>query len=215
MATLAQHRGAKTARRAERDRTADPNQPPAPSEAGDERLIADAIADPHAFAPLYQRYVTPVYRYCYRRVADPDLAADLTATIFTRALEALPRFRLRDAGGGTFRSWLFAIAHNVVIDSHRRQRPTGPMPDDAPDHDPGPEAWAVHGDELARLVGALEQLPHQHRQIVELRLAGLTSAEIAGALSLSKAAVKSAQTRAYARLRDVLSQPQTPTGDRS
>lgn len=212
---MAQHRGAKTARRTDREPSAEPNAPSAPSEAGDERLIADAIADPRAFAPLYQRYVTPVYRYCYRRVADPDLAADLTATIFTRALEALPRFRLREAGGGTFRSWLFAIAHNVVIDSHRRQRPAGQMLEDPPDHAPGPEERAVHGDELARLIAALEQLPHQHRQIVELRLAGLTSAEIASTLSLSKAAVKSAQTRAYARLREWLSPPQTPTGDRS
>ncbi len=89
------------------------------------------------------------------------------------------------------------------------------MPDDPPDHAPGPEEWAVHGDELDRLIAVLEHLPHQHRQIIELRLAGLTSAEIASTLSMSKAAVKSAQTRAYARLRDLLSQSPTPTGDRS
>ncbi len=89
------------------------------------------------------------------------------------------------------------------------------MPDDPPDHAPGPEEWAVHGDELARLIAVLEQLPHQHRQIIELRLAGLTSAEIASTLSLTRAAVKSAQTRAYARLRDLLTQPSAPFGDRS
>lgn len=206
---MAQHRGAKAARRTDRDRPVESNDP------GDLELIAAAVDDPRAFAPLYQRYVTPIYRYCYRRVADPDVAADLTATIFTRALEALPKFQIRESGGGTFRSWLFAIAHNVVVDSRRRHRPTGAMPDDPPDHHPGPEEWAVHGDELARLIAVLEQLPHQHRQIIELRLAGLTSAEIASTLSLTRAAVKSAQTRAYARLRDLLSQPSAPFGDRS
>ena len=65
------------------------------------------------------------------------------------------------------------------------------------------------------LIAVLEQLPHQHRQIIELRLAGLTSAEIASTLSLTRAAVKSAQTRAYARLRDLLTQPSAPFGDRS
>lgn len=206
---MAQHRGARTSPPAGSPRLA------AGSEAGEADLIVEAIADPRAFAPLYQRYVTPVYRYCSRRVSDPDTAADLTAAIFTRALEALPRFKMQESGGGTFRSWLFAIAHNVVVDSHRQHRPAGEMPADPPDHDPGPEALAVHSDELSRLVTALEQLPHQHRQIIELRLAGLTSAEIANTLSLTRAAVKSAQTRAYARLRDLISQPSSPTGDRS
>ncbi len=206
---MAQHRSAKAALPTDPSRSAGNGEP------GDGALIAEAIADPRAFAPLYHRYVTPVYRYCYRRVSDPDLAADLTATIFTRALEALPKFQVRESGGSTFRSWLFAIAYNVVVDSHRRCRPTGQMPDDPPDHHPDPEDLAVHGDELSRLIAALEQLPHQHRQIIELRLAGLTSAEIANTLSLTRASVKSAQTRAYARLRDLLSHPDAPTGDRS
>lgn len=186
---------------------------PAPDEPADTTLVAAAITDPHAFAPLYRRYVAPVYRYCARRTSDPELAADLTATVFTRALEALPRFQVRGGSGGTFRSWLFAIAHNVVVDSHRQRRPTGTMPDDPLDRDPGPEDLAVHGDELSRLLAVLDQLPHQHRQIIELRLAGLTAAEIASTLSLTRAAVKSAQTRAYARLRDLLSAPSTPAGD--
>ncbi len=205
---MAQHRNAQAPAH-------DPPRPDPPAAPDDAHLIAAAIADPHAFAPLYRRYVTPVYRYCYRRVGDPDLAADLTATVFTRALEALPKFQLRESGGGTFRAWLFAIAHNVVVDSHRRHRPTGAMPPDPPDGDPGPEERAVHGDELARLLSMLDHLPHQHRQIIELRLAGLTAAEIASTLSLSRAAVKSAQTRAYARLRTLLSEPSSPTGDQS
>ena len=187
------------------------------SEPGDADLVAVAIHDPAAFAPLYRRYVDPVYRYCYRRVSDAEVAADLTSTIFTRAIEALPRFRARQntaSSGDTFRSWLFTIAHNAVVDHHRRTRASGTMPHDTPDHDPGPEARAVHGDEFARLMAVLDQIPDHHRQIIELRLAGLNSAEIASALSLSRAAVKSAQTRAYAHLRDLLS-PSRPTSGAS
>jgi RNA polymerase sigma-70 factor (ECF subfamily) len=165
------------------------------------------MADPQAFAPLYRTYVDPVYRYCYRRVSDPDRAADLTATIFTRALEALPRFKASDPGGGTFRAWLFTIAHNAVVDSHRQHRITGEMPQDRQDPEPGPEDRAVHRDEFDRLLAVLDRIPEQHRQIIELRLSGLTSAEIANVLALSKAAVKSAQTRAYARLRELLAAP--------
>jgi RNA polymerase sigma-70 factor (ECF subfamily) len=163
---------------------------------------------PQAFTPLYRKYVDPVYRYCYRRVSDPDRAADLTASIFTRALESLPRLQVGDAGG-TFRSWLFTIAHNAVVDSHRQHRITAELPLDRQDPSPGPEDRAVHRDEFDRLLAVLDRLPEQHRQIIELRLAGLTSAEIANVLSVSKAAVKSAQTRAYARLRELLAAPDT------
>ena len=93
---------------------------PAPSPTLDEHdEIARAKRNPTAFGPLYERYVDAVYTYCARRVDDPEHAADLTATIFTRALAALPRYR---EDGGSFRSWLFSIAHNAVIDSYRTRR---------------------------------------------------------------------------------------------
>lgn len=184
---------------------------PAPTaDAPSDLELLGRIRTPADAAPLYDRYVEAVYRYCYRRVSDSDLAADLTSTIFTRAIEALPRFKPRTSG--TFRAWLFTIAHNVVIDSYRSQRPTGVMPPDPPDHALGPEERAVHNDEFARLLAVLHHLPEQHRQIIELRLAGLTAAEIATTLNLSRAAVKSAQTRAYARLRDLLAAP-SPSRD--
>jgi len=184
-------------------------EPSGLGEPGDLALVTAALADPRAFAPLYRRYAEPVYRYCYRRVSDPDLAADLTASIFTRAIERLPTFR-RD-GADTFRAWLFAIARNAVIDTYRRGRSEGALPVDSPDDDPGPETLAVHRDELDRLLAVLHRIPEQHRQIIELRLAGLTAAEIASMLGLTRAAVKSAQTRAYSRLRELLSEPPATT----
>ncbi|HWV25356.1 MAG TPA: sigma-70 family RNA polymerase sigma factor [Thermomicrobiales bacterium] len=186
---------------------------PAATAPTDATLVSLAQRDPLAFAPLYQRYVTPVYRYCYRQTSDPDAASDLTAHIFTKALESLPRFRVRNAAtadattGGTFRSWLFAIAHNAIVDRRRRQRPTVPFDRShelAIDTDAGPEARAVHQDELGHLIAVLHRLPDTHRTIIELRLAGLTTAEIGETLGMSRAAVKSAQTRAYARLRALL-----------
>lgn len=195
-----------------------PDQIPDPAGPTDAALVLLALRDPLAFAPLYQRYVTSVYRYCYRQTSDPDIATDLTAQIFTRALEALPKFRLRESdppcngtgSGGTFRSWLFTIAHNAVIDARRRHRPSVPLEDrhhHVADDERGPEDQAVLRDELDRLIVVLDRIPDGQRQIIELRLAGLTTAEIATALSLSRPAVKSAQTRAYARLRELLGPP--------
>src|SRR4051812_47033929 len=81
-------------------------------------LVARAQRDPNEFAALYLRYVDPVFRYCYRSLGTRDAAADATSQIFANAISALPR-----CDGSTFRPWLFAIAHNALMDVHRARRP--------------------------------------------------------------------------------------------
>src|SRR5215217_8517203 len=90
----------------------------------DARDVIAAKADPRAFAPLYDRYADLVYRYCYRRLGHPEAAADATGQVFAKALAGLPGYR-EDAP--SFRSWLFAIAHNVITDDLRARRPVAPI----------------------------------------------------------------------------------------
>ena len=169
----------------------------------DARLVALAKTDPRAFAPLYARYFDPVYRYCYRRLGDREAAADATAQVFAKALAALPRYR-EDAP--SFRSWLFTIAHNVITDDLRARRPVAPM--DAAAHvaatGPSPEELVLTDEAGSTVRALLAMLPPDQRQILELRLAGLTGPEIAAALGRSLGAVKIAQVRAFARLRATL-----------
>lgn len=166
------------------------------------RWIAAAREHPRHFAPLYERYATPVYRYCYRQTRNAETADDITAQIFLRAIEKLDQFRPRP--GATFRSWLFAIARNMVTDSWRRVKPTRPFYDHEawlPDPAPGPEEIAVHRSELGDLLDILHELPERQQAIIQLRLSGLNTNEIADALDMTQGAVKSAQTRAYASIR--------------
>jgi RNA polymerase sigma-70 factor (ECF subfamily) len=175
----------------------------------EEAWIAAARDDPRAFAPLYQRHAPGIYRFCYRKLGDPELANDLTAQVFVKAIEQLHRYRPKP--GATFRSWLFTIARNTVTDHWRRFRPTNPLDpalDTLVDGDPGPEQVAVAGDQRAILQAALDTLPDSQRAIVELRLAGLTTREIMATLNMTEPAVKSAQHRAYKRLRDLLPPPE-------
>ena len=183
------------------------SSPPTPETRGiadtleeDARLVALAKIDPRAFAPLYARYFDPVYRYCYRRLGHPEAAADATAQVFAKALAALPRYR-EDAP--SFRSWLFAIAHNVIADDLRARRPVAPIA--AAAHleavDPSPEEVVLTDEARSTVQALLALLPSDQRQILELRLAGLTGPEIAAALDRSLGAVKIAQVRAFARLR--------------
>jgi len=179
-----------------------PDQVPDANEAlADDAVVRAAQTDLAAFAPLYDRHHDAIYGYCLRRLGTRDAAGDATSLTFTRAMTALDRFR-----GGSFRAWLFAIAHNVVIDTARRRR----FHDDIDasgqiaDRRPSPEDHAVASDERRRLASALARLTTDQRNVVELRVAGLTGPEVATALGLSLGAVKSLQFRAYARLRDLL-----------
>ena len=178
----------------------------------DARLVILAKADRRAFAPLYARYFDPVYRYCYRRLGHPEAAADAAAQVFAKALAALPAYR-EDAP--SFRSWLFAIAHNVIADDLRTRRPVAPMT--AAAHvaaaDPSPEELVISGEAVCGVRTLLAQLPPDQRQILELRLAGLTGPEIAEALGRSLGAVKIAQVRAFVRLRATLDPASSPAGE--
>ena len=164
--------------------------------------ISRAQRDPQAFAPLNHHYVEGVYHYCFRRLGDAEEAADITSLIFSRALAALPHYR----GAGSFRSWLFAIAHNAVIDGRHKPSPWIPLEADANQIDPtpDPEELALRADAAREVRTVLAQLPRDQRQVVELRLAGLTNSEMAVILGRSVPAIKMLQGRALIRLRVLL-----------
>ena len=63
---------------------------------------------------------------------------------------------------------------------------------------------ALDSEARARVRALLDRLPERQRRIVELRMSGLNGIEIADALQMSHAAVKSAQFRAYSSLRELL-----------
>jgi RNA polymerase sigma-70 factor, ECF subfamily len=167
----------------------------------DSTLVSQATRDRRAFAALYERHVAAVFGYCYRRLGSREAAEDATSLIFTRALAALPSHR-----GSSFRGWLFGIAHHVVADSFRGMRRTLPLDVASAVWDPAqsPEGAALAGEAHRALAAALAELPAQQRQVVELRLAGLTSAEIGEALGCSRGAVDVAQHRAILHLRRLL-----------
>lgn len=161
-------------------------------------LVARARVDRGAFAPLYARYLDPVYRYCYRRMGGRQAAEDATGEVFCKALAALADYR-----DGSFGGWLFTIARNVVADALRRCQPEEPLGSDydPPDDVATPEELALAAEERRSLRELLARLPADQRSVVELRLSGLTGTEIAGVLGRSLGAVKMLQFRAVAQLR--------------
>ena len=161
-------------------------------------LVARAKHDPQAFALLYRRYVDRVYEYCSYRLGSREAAEDATSRTFEKVLANLPHCR-----DDAFRGWLFTIAAHVVADHFRATRHHEPLDAalDHPDAGPTPEETAEQTDNADHLKDLLQRLPADQRRVLELRLAGLTGAEIAAALDRSHAAVRMLQLRAVSRLR--------------
>jgi RNA polymerase sigma-70 factor (ECF subfamily) len=158
--------------------------------------------DEEAWTVLYRRYAGPVRGYvAMRGASEPD---DLVGEVFVQLARGLRRF---EGGEPEFRSWLFMVAHNRVIDERRRagRKPADPVAEhDEATLPPWPDAEsevldALGLERVARLLGSLT--PDQ-RTVLLLRFVGeLTLEEIAEVVSRPLGAVKQLQRRALRSLR--------------
>lgn len=171
--------------------------------ASDADLARRAVIEPSSFSALYQRYADRIFRHCYRKLGTREAAEDATSLVFTKALSAIGRF---DSSRGTFASWLFSIANNVLTDQFRVERRYLAVSDlpDSIDQSQTPEEVAVAREQAGDLRRALAKLAPREREAIELRLAGLSSTEIAQVLGCRKNTVAQAQYRAIGRLRTLL-----------
>ncbi|HEY3313606.1 MAG TPA: sigma-70 family RNA polymerase sigma factor [Anaerolineales bacterium] len=163
-------------------------------------LVTEAQRNPAAFAALYDRFLTPVYRYLHSRVGNPVDAEDLTAQTFLSALERLGNYR----ENGTFAGWLFAIAHNKLIDHYRREKPQVEL--DAERGVPGaddPVRDVEKQLDLEKLSTLLRTLNDDEQEIIRLRyVADLSFAEIATTLGKNEDTVKKSLYRLLARVQN-------------
>jgi RNA polymerase sigma-70 factor (ECF subfamily) len=159
---------------------------------------------------LYRQYLPRILNYIRLRVDGEDLAQDLTAETFERAVSRQHTLRRREAFG----AWLFTIARNTVAGYYRRRRPTVSLEQTAERPDPGlspPEAVIRH-EELARLRTALATLSEREQEIIRLRFgAGLGNKETGHILRLRAGHVAVILYRALRKLRTRL-ETEEPTG---
>ena len=80
-------------------------------ELDDSELLRRARVDADAFGVFYRRHARAVYRSLLSACGDPDVALDLTAETFARALQSVGRFRGVRVESG--RAWIFAIANSL------------------------------------------------------------------------------------------------------
>jgi RNA polymerase sigma-70 factor, ECF subfamily len=157
--------------------------------------------DPDAFTSLYDTYRHGIHRYILIRVADPELAEDLTSLVFLKAWENMATFRI---GRSLFAAWLYRIAHNAVIDHYRTRTTVVALEDVAP-------LQLSYADEIDRkldlqiltqeLIQSLKVLTGTQQEVLILRfILGYTTPEIAQSLDKQQGAVRALQMRGLKRL---------------
>lgn len=156
-----------------------------------------------AFAQLYDRYVTKIFRYIYYKVGSQSEAEDLTGQVFLKAWEAIGRYQCTER---PFAAWLYRIAHNLIVDYFRTKRDTSSLDELAVVDLPGSDLDDIVDRHLTAdtLRHALRHLTHDQQQVIILRfLEGYNTTEVAQILGKQPGAVRTLQHRALAGLNGV------------
>jgi RNA polymerase sigma-70 factor (ECF subfamily) len=159
------------------------------------------------FGAFYREREDQLLRFFLRRTRAADVAADLTAETFARALAGRERY---DPDLGDQGAWLFGIARNVLSRSVERGRV-----DDAVRRRLGMEPIVLDDDDLERIVAldgravaAAQALPPARRRAVLGRVVEERSySELAAQLRCSESVVRQHVSRGLAQLRATLEEP--------
>lgn len=148
-----------------------------------------------------QAYRDELYRFVLKRVRNEAAAEDIVQEALVKAYTH--RETLREPS--RLRSWLYQIIRHTIIDYHRGQRPSEPVPDDLLPTDVGEENCQA-GRELAGcLAPLLDGIPAAYREALRLAdMEGVTQQDVATRLGLSLSGAKSRVQRARRMLQEAL-----------
>ncbi|MCL4504959.1 MAG: sigma-70 family RNA polymerase sigma factor [Chloroflexi bacterium] len=159
--------------------------------------------DPAALGRIYDAYFVRLYRYVYHYVDSAETAQDVASETLRRLLETLHAGHAPDR----LSAWLYRVAHNLAIDSIRRNPPGMVIPLDDHGHadDATTESMTEAQMERERVRKALSRLTPEQQNVVILKfLEGHSNVEIGLLINRPEGAVKSLQHRALATLRRIL-----------
>ncbi|MEO8288452.1 MAG: sigma-70 family RNA polymerase sigma factor [Chloroflexota bacterium] len=160
--------------------------------------------DPLAFAELYNAYVDKIYKYVYYKVGNAQDAEDLCEQVFLKAWEAIGRYTWC---GYPFSSWLYRLAHNLVVDHYRTRRDTTPLSSIiATSAEPAdPRNAFLQTLDADELLGAINRLTAEQQQVIALKFVeGYDNSEIALLLNKKESAIRALQYRALHSLQNIL-----------
>ena len=172
-------------------------------------LVQDG--EPRAFEVIFDRHSGPAFSLAYRMCGRRAMAEDVVQEAFMSLWRTGARY---DRRRGSVRNWVLGVVHNRAIDAFRRGvvRESRNVSDEGiADRLPAAEQTDVEvarRDEARHVRGALEELPAEQRQVIELAyFGGFTHTQIADMLDLPAGTVKGRMRLALTKMRITLGDP--------
>ena len=155
-----------------------------------------------AFHTLYVRYLDPIYRYFFFQTKDKFLAEDLAQEVFIRIWKSIASYKKER---GNFTSWMYRIAHNLLVDHYRGKRTLSLKEGLEASYS---EDWFEKLDrdeKIQNIKKALEGLTQDYQEVVILRFfEDLTVEEVALIVDKSEENVRVIQHRAIRKLKEII-----------
>ncbi|MCL2199595.1 MAG: sigma-70 family RNA polymerase sigma factor [Defluviitaleaceae bacterium] len=177
----------------------------------DVTLLAQAKKNPpaseHAFEEILRKYQKLIYHIARRYFNNPEDAMDASQDAAIKIYNGLPRLTLPE--DGTLKAWICTVTARVCLDTLRKQRPqTTELTEEVLNvNTPSAEDNAATNERVREILGAINDLPPDHRMVVILRdMQGLTYDELANVLNITVGTVKSRLSRARAGLKRATSE---------
>jgi RNA polymerase sigma-70 factor (ECF subfamily) len=149
---------------------------------------------------LYRTYGSELYGFAVSALGDRGQAEELVQEVFTRVWRHAGSY---DPDRASFRTWLYGIARNAIIDMKRRQSVRPALATHPETEEQGATDDSFERALLRWQVGAaLERLTPEHRQVIRLaHFQGLTLREIAERTGIPLGTIKSRTSYALRGLR--------------
>lgn len=170
----------------------------------DALMLAWAAGDLAAFQALYQRHRQRLFGFLLRQLRDASLAEELFQDVWQRVIAARGAW----TPDAAFATWLFRIAHNRLTDHWRAARHRPAAPADADERLQAladgctPESELSRFEQRRQLQRAMEQLPPEQHEVLQLRLQlELSLEEIGQIMGVGRETVKSRLRYAMDKLR--------------
>jgi RNA polymerase sigma-70 factor (ECF subfamily) len=169
----------------------------------DDQDVKLAVAgDRNAFARLFDLYYAALYRYFFFHLGNQQDAEDLAGQVFLKAWQNLASF---DPGKGTFKNWVYRVAHNVLVDVYRKQRHDIHLDEEMDEigHTGKRLEDALIGKQQTELLyEALSMLDQRSRAVIIYRfISGFDHRETAQLVGISESNVRVIQLRALKKIR--------------
>jgi len=172
----------------------------------DARLITriQRRSDPAAADALVRKYYDEIFTYVHRQLTDKHAAMDVTQEVFISMLTSLGSYDSRKAG---FRTWLYRIATNKLVDYYRSRATHTKHVLETEELEPADERDFTRQIEAEDLLEKVKQyvngLDADTQRIFRLRFfSQRTLAEIADLLTMPESSVKSKYYRLLRRLKE-------------